>query len=81
MYCISELFFFHLTDADDDAESKVSALATIAPACDLQPPFQPSSTPAHLQHRFMVRFLNGYTYKLQIKGKSIVKGTIKNKCF
>ncbi|PNF36311.1 hypothetical protein B7P43_G00541, partial [Cryptotermes secundus] len=41
-------------DADDDVESKVSALARIAPTYDLQPPFQPSSTPAHLQHRFMV---------------------------
>jgi hypothetical protein len=51
-----------LTDADDDVESKVSALARIAPTCDLQPPFQPSSTPAHLQHRFMVRILNGYMH-------------------
>lgn len=51
--------FFDLTDADDDddAESKMSAVAAI-PTCDLQPPFQPSSTPVHLQHRFMVSVMN-----------------------
>ena len=51
--------FFDLTDADDDddAASKMSAVAAI-PTCDLQPPFQPSSTPVHLQHRFMVSVLN-----------------------
>jgi hypothetical protein len=50
--------FFDVTDADDDDESKMSAVATIVPTCDLQSPFQPSSTPVHLQHRFMVRILN-----------------------
>jgi len=55
--------FFDLTDADDydDAESKMSAVAAI-PTCDLQPPFQPSSTPVHLQHRFMVNVLNYCNY-------------------
>jgi hypothetical protein len=50
--------FFDLIDVDDedDAESKMSAVAAI-PTCDLQPPFQPSSTPVHLQHRFMVSVL------------------------
>jgi hypothetical protein len=56
--------FFDLTDADgdeDDADSKMSAVAAI-PTCDLQPPFQPSSTPVHLQHRFMVSVLNECNY-------------------
>ncbi|XP_021932631.1 WD repeat and HMG-box DNA-binding protein 1 isoform X1 [Zootermopsis nevadensis] len=43
-----------VADDDDDVESKISGVARIAPVCDLQPPFQPSSTPVHLQHRFMV---------------------------
>nr|CAD7397514.1 unnamed protein product [Timema cristinae] len=34
---------------DDDAQSKVSLKIS-----ELQPPFQPSATPQHLQHRFMV---------------------------
>lgn len=58
-------FYCHLTDGndnDDDNESKVSAAARIAPTCNLQPPFQPSSTPVHLQHRFMVRTLNACSY-------------------
>jgi hypothetical protein len=54
--------FFDLTDADDDDdddnESKMSAVAAV-PKCDLQPPFQPSSTPVHLQHRFMVSVIMG----------------------
>jgi hypothetical protein len=53
--------FFDLTDADDaddDDESKMGAVAAVVPSCDLQPPFQPSSTPVHLQHRFMVSILN-----------------------
>jgi len=58
-------YFFDLTDADDDdnddAESKMSAVAAI-PTCDLQSPFQPSSTPVHLQHRFMVNVLNYCNY-------------------
>nr|CAD7402903.1 unnamed protein product [Timema poppensis] len=34
---------------DDDAQSKVSLKIS-----ELQPPFQPSATPQHLQHRFMM---------------------------
>ncbi|XP_069678187.1 WD repeat and HMG-box DNA-binding protein 1 [Periplaneta americana] len=41
-------------DDEDEVESKLSATARIVPKCDLQSPFQPSSTPVHLQHRFMV---------------------------
>jgi hypothetical protein len=58
--------FFDLTDADDDDddnESKMSAVAAV-PKCDLQPPFQPSSTPVHLQHRFMVSVINVITVQI-----------------
>lgn len=61
-YQLSSLFcnliYLIVADDDDDVESKISGVARIAPVCDLQPPFQPSSTPVHLQHRFMVRTLN-----------------------
>jgi hypothetical protein len=66
--------FFDLTDADDDDdnESKMSAVAAV-PTCDVQPPFQPSSTPAHLQHRFMVSVITVIT--VQIVHELVVKET------
>ncbi|PSN43420.1 WD repeat and HMG-box DNA-binding protein 1 [Blattella germanica] len=41
-------------DAEDDVESRMSLVTKVVPSCDLQSPFQPSATPVHLQHRFMV---------------------------
>lgn len=73
--------FFDLTDADDDdddAASKMSAVAAI-PACDIQPPFQPSSTPVHLQHRFMVSVLNWHNYST-VEHELVVKGTTGTIC-
>ncbi|KAJ9590981.1 hypothetical protein L9F63_015987 [Diploptera punctata] len=46
-----------VTSSDDDLESKMSVIEKITPAVDLQPPFQPSSTPVHLQHRFHGHYL------------------------
>jgi len=45
---------------DDDDNSNLSAKfipQTVAPTVNLQNPFQPCSTPTHLQRRFMVIYL------------------------
>jgi len=47
-------------DGDDDDNSNLSSKIvpqTVAPIVNLQNPFQPCSTPAHLQRRFMVIYL------------------------
>ncbi|XP_049775288.1 WD repeat and HMG-box DNA-binding protein 1 isoform X1 [Schistocerca cancellata] len=44
-------------DDEDDIESKKSTLAKadlLDVVCEVQAPFQPSSSPVHLQHRYMV---------------------------
>lgn len=46
---------------DGDSESRASfAEKRVVPLTDIQDPFQPSSTPAHFQHRYMVKNFFGF---------------------
>lgn len=52
---------------DGDSESRASfAEKRVVPLTDIQDPFQPSSTPAHFQHRYMVKkfFLASSHFKI-----------------
>lgn len=45
-------------DIDDDSNLSSKLIPqTVVPTVDLQNPFQPCSTPVHLQRRFMVIYL------------------------
>lgn len=48
---------FNNDDDDSNLSSKVIPQTVVTPTVDLQDPFQPCSTPVHLQRRFMVMYL------------------------
>ncbi|XP_065202901.1 WD repeat and HMG-box DNA-binding protein 1 [Planococcus citri] len=59
---------------DDDASSmkSVSIIAPRMPLVELQPPFQPTSTPVHLQRRFMVFNDVGYVRQTNTEDENVI---------